>query len=297
MLYENSLSSSANSHLSAYYLLVQKALRSLPELQVIKLLVHDTRFITLINHCTFPSLRHFESYLKLSNPLIKFLNRHPSISYLQVSPYEDTSVLSDDVFQTLTLPKLQYFAGNGQSVPAIGDASILRAAIVSWDAVDTAPDVAIKALERSSFDTLTLLSCTRRGWNLDLIQIISNHLPDVLSLHISNVLLVDSHPTEVSPWSFSIIPELNNSIFQFHQSYLQAIRIVLRNFTRLRILRINCIDYWQMGDVKCQLDKDFSTVTEWGESCASLVEIALPRELSSVLLFTLNTSLIDIFFG
>jgi hypothetical protein len=170
----------------------------LPELQIIKLLVHDTHFISLINHCTFPSLRHFESYLKLSNPLVKFLNRHPNISYLQVSPYEDTSVLSDGIFQTLSLPKLQYFAGNGQSVPAIGDSSILRAAIVSWDAVDAAPDVAIKALERSSFDTLTLLSCTRRGWNLDLIQIISNHLPDILSLHISNVLLVDSHPTEVS---------------------------------------------------------------------------------------------------
>lgn len=210
----NSLSSSANSHLSAYYLLVQKALRSLPELQIIKLLVHDTHFITFIKHCTFPSLRHFESYLKLSNSLIKFLNRHPNITYLQVSPYEDTSVLSDDIFQTLSLPKLQYFAGNGQSVPAIGDASILRAAIVSWDAVDTAPDVAIKALERSSFDTLTLLSCTRRGWNLDLIQIISNHLPDILSLHISNVLLVDTDPSEVSRGFFGgEISRTHSSIF------------------------------------------------------------------------------------
>src|SRR5882762_850866 len=54
-----------SSHPSGYYLLVQKALRSLPELQVIKLLqvVHDrdTHFITLISQCTFPSLRHFES--------------------------------------------------------------------------------------------------------------------------------------------------------------------------------------------------------------------------------------------
>jgi hypothetical protein len=189
---------STYSLLSAYYLLVQKVLRSLSELQTIKLLVHDAHYITLIDQCTFPSLRHFESFLKMSNPLINFLNRHPSISYLQVSPHEDTSMLSDDLFQTLSLPKLQYFAGNGQSVPAIGNASILRAAIISWDAVDTPPDIVIKALERSSFDTLTLLSCRRRGWNLDLIQIISIHLPDILSLLISNVLLVDSHPTEVS---------------------------------------------------------------------------------------------------
>ena len=277
----NSLSSSANSHLSAYYLLIQKALHSLPEIQVIKLHVHDNHFITLFSPCTFPSLRHFESYLKLSNPLIKFLNRHPSISYLQVSPYEDTSVLSDSdvTFQNLSLPKLQYFAGNALSVPAISDASILRAAIVSWDAVNASPDVAIKALERSSFDSLTLLSCTRRGWNLDLIQIISNHLPDILSLHISNVLLVDSHPTEVSHGLFDSESFIQNSrVLRFRQSYLQAIRIVLRNFTRLRILRINCIDFWQMGDVKCLLDKDFTTVTEWGESCQSLVEITLPRE-------------------
>ena len=194
----NRIGSSANSHLSAYYLLIQKALSVLHELQVIKLLVHDAHYITVVNHCTFPSLRHFECLLKLSNPLIKFLNRHPSLSYLQVSQHEDTSVLSDDIFPTLSLPKLQYFAGNGQSVSAISDVSTLRAAIVSWDAVDTAPDLAIKALERSSFDTLTLLSCRRRGWNLDLIQIISDHLPDILSLHISNVLLVDSNPTEVS---------------------------------------------------------------------------------------------------
>ena len=88
---------------------------------------------------------------------------------------------------------------------------------------------------------------------------------------------------------------------RFRQSYLQAIRVVLRNFTRLRILRINCIDYWQMGDVKCQLDKDFATVTEWGESCPSLVEVTLPREPSFVLLLpNWNTfffyQLIDVLF-
>lgn len=35
-----------------------------------------------------------------------------------------------------------------------------------------------------------------------------------------------------------------------------------------------------MSDIKCQLDKDFTTVTEWGESCPSLAEITLPREHS-----------------
>lgn len=291
----NSAGSSATSHLSAYYLLLQKALRSLHELQNVKLLVHDAHYITLISQCIFPSLRHFECYLKLSNPLIKFLNRHPRISYLQVSHYEDTSVLFDATFPTLILPKLQYFVGNGQSVPAISEFSALRAAIVNWDVVDTAPDIAIKALERSSFDTLTLLSCKRRGWNLDLIQIISNHLPDILSLHISNVLLVDSNPTEVS-YTFGVL-ELSKADgwIRFHQPYLQAIRKTLRNFTRLRTLRINCIDVWQMSNIKCQLDKDFTTVTEWGESCPSLLEISLPRECRRLLwiILTINQLWLD----
>lgn len=214
----------------------------MPDLQVLKLLVHDAHYITLVNQCTFPSLRHFESYLKLSNPLIKFLNRHPGITYLQVSPHEDTYALPDDIFQTLSLPKLQYFAGNGQSVPALSNISTLRAAIISWDAVDTAPDVAIKALERSSFDTLTLLSCRRRGWNLDLIQIISNHLPDILSLHISNVLLVDSNPTDVSHviWVMELLEltlDFDYSISLTSKQYATSF-IVLLVFKYLRLIAL-----------------------------------------------------------
>jgi hypothetical protein len=77
---------------------------------------------------------------------------------LRVSPHEDTSIWSDDIFQTLSFPKLQYFDGNGQSVPAIGDASILRAAIVSWDAVDAPPDVAIKTLGDHDIRSLFLIT-------------------------------------------------------------------------------------------------------------------------------------------
>jgi hypothetical protein len=48
-----------------------------------------------------------------------------------------------------------------------------------------------------------------------------------------------------------------------------------------------------MGDVKCQLDKDFTTVTEWGESCPSLVEITLPRECHRRLILLLLEYFID----
>ena len=63
--------------------------------------------------------------------------------------------------------------------------------------MDTDPDLAFAALQHSR-DTLGVVSCRRRGWNLDLIEAISLRLPEVISLHISNVLLVDSSPTDVS---------------------------------------------------------------------------------------------------
>lgn len=190
---------SAKAPLASYYTLIRKALASLSEVTTIRLLVHDPQYITFLNHCSYPSLRHFECYLTLSDDLIHFLNRHPRITYLQVSPHENTAASPEDQLQlpTVRLPNLQYFAGNGQSVPFLGTNSTLRAAIVSWDVVDTAPEVAISMLERSSRETLGLLSVRRRGWNLDLIEIISTSLPRLLSLHISNVLMVDSLPTEV----------------------------------------------------------------------------------------------------
>ncbi|KAF8964506.1 hypothetical protein BDZ97DRAFT_1815441 [Flammula alnicola] len=239
-------SSSSNSLLSAYYSRIKKALLALSGLYTLKLLVHDPYFVNLLNHCMFPTLRQFECYLTPSTLLIEFLNRHPRINYLQVSPHENTSELSEDdnKLPALELPRLQYFAGNVQSLQFLGTACTLRAAIISWNAMDTNPDLAFSALQRSSRDTISI------------------RLPDVLSLHISNVLLVDANPTE---------------------TYLQAIRAFLPRFTQLQRLKINCIDYWEMGDISCQIDQDFSTVTEWGDACPSLIEITLPRKLVSLL--------------
>lgn len=34
-----------------------------------------------------------------------------------------------------------------------------------------------------------------------------------------------------------------------------------------------------MGNISSHIERDFATVTEWGDACPSLVEITLPREL------------------
>lgn len=194
-------STSSNSLLSAYYSIIKKALSVLSGLHTLKLLVHDPYFVTLLNRRMFPALHQFECYLKPSAELIFFLNHHRKITYLQVSPEENTSepIDSDSVLPEIELPCLQYFAGNVQSVPCLGPACALRAAIISWNVMDTDPDLAFSALQHTSNTTLALVSCRRRGWNIDLIDKLSQRLPDILSLHISNVLLVDSNSTPVSP--------------------------------------------------------------------------------------------------
>ncbi|KAF9477266.1 hypothetical protein BDN70DRAFT_862077 [Pholiota conissans] len=252
-------STSSNTLLAAYYSVIKGALLALTGLHTLKLLVHDPYFVTLLKNRIFPALRQFECYLTPSIALIGFLNSHPKVNYLQLSPNENTSgefLDEDNKLPPVELPRLQYFAGNAQSIPCLGTSSTLRAAIISWNIMDTDPDLPLSALQRSSHATLSLLSCRRRGWNLDLIEMISNHLPDIHSLHISNVLLVDGHPTE---------------------HYLQTIRSILQRFTQLHRFKIHCIDYWEMGNIACRLDEDFTTVTCWGDACPSLTEISLPH--------------------
>ncbi|PPQ85896.1 hypothetical protein CVT25_015835 [Psilocybe cyanescens] len=248
--------------LASYYSIIKKALQSLNNLHTLKLLVNDPYFVTLLSRCNFSRLRHFECYLTPSTPLIEFLNRHSRIYYLQVSPNENTTEsLPDDgsgsnTLPALELPRLQYFSGNVQNVSFLGTTNTLRAAILSWNAMETDPDMAFQALQRSCCDSLNLLSCRRRGWNQDLIESISIRLPDLVSLLISNVLLVDEPLSE---------------------DYLQAIKAYLPRFTQLQRLHIVCIDYFEMGDISSPIDKELSIVTTWGAACPSLAEISLPH--------------------
>jgi len=201
-------SSATNSLLASYYTLIRKALSSIPDIHTLRLLVHDPYFVSLLNPSSFRSLRHFECLLTPSTPLIDFLNRHPKLEYLQISPHEDTSETAEAatvILPPLNLPLLQYFSGNAQHASSLCCSTRLRAAFLSWNAIDTDPELIFTSLGRSSRDNLCLLSCRRRGWNLDLLEAASIHLPDLTSLHISNVLLVDSSPTEVCLGSNVII--------------------------------------------------------------------------------------------
>lgn len=140
---------SSNSFSAAYYSVIRDALRELTGLHTLKLLVHDPFFVTLLKHLIYPALRQFECYLTPSTPLVKFLNHHTKINYLQVSPNENTSDGASEENNTLPfveLPRLQYFAGNAQSVPCLGAASTLRSAIISWNVIDTNPDQPFSAL-------------------------------------------------------------------------------------------------------------------------------------------------------
>ena len=119
------------------------------------------------------------------------------MNYLEVSPHEDITSSVKPILPPLYLPELEYFAGNGEYLSAMSATISLRAAFLSWGAVDSSPEAAIAVLERHSGDSLNVITCRRRGWNLDLIDMISTRLPYIYSLQIANILVVDSYPTEV----------------------------------------------------------------------------------------------------
>ncbi|RDB16578.1 hypothetical protein Hypma_002742 [Hypsizygus marmoreus] len=247
-------------YFSSFYALIGKALQNLSQLHELKLMVSDPAYIRTLNRAHFPFLRHFECYLALTDSLILFLNRHPTINYLQIAPTEafvQTSVVdSSRPPLQVVLPKLQYFIGNSECISALVPDASLRAAFIFWEAAYSTPQDTIRSLEHSSGDTINLVSCRRRGWNLDLIDLISISLPNIYVLIITNLLVVDVRPSE---------------------AYLNAVKNMLSRFSMLRNLHLHCIDTWNMNDVKCNMDEDFATVTAWGSACPSLLECILPH--------------------
>lgn len=244
-------------YFSSFYAVIRRAIRCLSSLQHLRLMVFDPAYIQTLDHLTLPSLHHFECYLTLTDSLISFLNRHPTISYLQIAPTEAFALPSlAGPPPRILLPQLQYFSGNSQCISALACDTALRAAFIFWDAVDASPQDAITALERTSSDGMNVLSCRRRGWNLDLLDLISIWLPNIYTLSLTNLLVVDTHPST---------------------AFLDAVKAFLPRFTMLRRLHINCVDVWKMGDVQCRMDDDFVTVTSWGAVCPSLMECTLPH--------------------
>lgn len=244
-------------YFASFYSTLRSALERLSHLQELKLMVLDPSYIYLLNNAYFHSLRHFECYLALTDSLMLFLNRHPTIIYLQIAPNEALSPSSiGNVLPRVFLPKLQYFVGNSDCVSVLVPDASLRAAFIFWEAVDGAPQDAIRSLEHSSGDTINLVSCRRRGWNLDLIDTISVWLPNIYVLIITNILVVDSRPSE---------------------TYLNAITRLLPRFSMLCHLHLHCVDTEKLSDVKNNLDEDFATVTTWGVACPSLAECILPH--------------------
>jgi hypothetical protein len=74
----------------------------------------------------------------------------------------------------------------------------LHAAFVAWNAIDQQPQLAIQPLQfMQAGANLRLLSCQRRGWNLDLFDLVSACLPDIYVFNLANLLVVDSRPTKV----------------------------------------------------------------------------------------------------
>jgi hypothetical protein len=260
----------------------------------LELLFHDLNFLHILTTCTFPRLRHFQCYLPYSKALASFLNRHKDINYLQLYPSDNASARDAiDHPPKVVLPKLEYLLGSDDCVSALAQGASLRAAFIEWTPVNQAVHECIAALQRSSADSLRVLSCHREGWNLDLLDAISSALPDILVLSITNVLAVDVVPNYVCTQRSSLSHSYPFLTFLlFLQSTLETMGTYLTRFTALRRLIIHSVDPWDFGRPPCWMDRDFARVRTWGMQCPSLVECTLPRTYTLFLPFQSRSSYI-----
>jgi len=257
-------------YLASFYSNLKNALLNLPNLQNLRLLVSDphltrTLFCSATGTFRFPSLRHFETYLPLTSPLLRFIERHPKLTYLEVSQYENFSLdenltkCSDcsRIPRKPALLNLRHYVGNSVYLPLLASISPLplRSAHLTWSAVHECR-ASITSLAQASSNTLNVLTCRRRGWNVDLIEYVASQLSDVYMLHVINVLVMDAALSE---------------------DFQHGIARHLARFRRLQRLKITHEMGWRPSAVRFDLDREFAVVTEWGAACPSLVIITLPH--------------------
>jgi len=254
--FEISYTPSSLPSCSSFYSLIGKALQEMTNVHDLVLLVADSNYISVLTRCSLARLHHFECCLSLDDTMVSFLNRHLQIRYLQLGAHEKVPHPRHPI---VTLPKLEYFIGNSSCVAPLIHRASLRAAFITWDAVGEPTEESIAALERSSTETLNVLSCRRHGWNIDLLDRISTHLPHIYALNLTNLFFMDMVPT-------------------LQPGNLQAIGQCLSRFSSLQRLAITCVNVWKPEEQAApQMDHAFETVTAWGDVCPSLVECTVPQ--------------------
>ncbi|KAJ7676853.1 hypothetical protein DFH06DRAFT_976206 [Mycena polygramma] len=241
---------------ASFYTLIGEALQQMANIHDLILLVPDPKYSSVITSCAIPCLHHFECCLSLDDTMVSFLNRHLHIRYLQLGAHEK---IIQPRHPIVTLPKLEYFIGNSSCVAPLIRRASLRAAFITWDTVGEPTEESIAALEQSSTDTLNVLSCRRHGWNIDLLDRISRHLPHIYALSMTNLFYTDVR-------------------LSHHPANLQAIGEYLSRFSSLQRLTITCVNVWKPEEKSTpQMDHAFETVTAWGDVCPSLAECVLPQ--------------------
>ncbi|KAJ7062235.1 hypothetical protein C8F01DRAFT_1136975 [Mycena amicta] len=266
--FEISYAATALRPFKRFYTLIGRTLVRITNVHKLALLVPDPHYAAdavLTPNVTLPRLVHFNSLLSLSDTsVVAFLNRHRRISYLQLNAHSTSGSPPIPHTTHITLPRLEYFSGNSMCVaPVIQGGASLRAAFITWDdgpAPAPEPEIALAALERSCTDTLNFLGCRRQGWNIDLLERISTHLPHIYALSLTN-LFSSSDAAIVQP-----------------PANLDAIGTCLSRFSCLERLVISCVNVWYPWEEGVlQMDEAFDTVTSWGAVCPSLVECTLPQ--------------------
>ncbi|KAJ3575011.1 hypothetical protein NP233_g1375 [Leucocoprinus birnbaumii] len=273
----NPTSATYTPYFSSFYRTFGKALSKLTNLREFSLLVRDPALMSaLLSSASaalrFPSLQRFETYLPLDHHLLSFIERHPKLNYLEVSHHENLVleppssnfhggvIPAPRILPTLT--RLHHFVGNSVYLEKLAPAYPLplRSVYVIWNATQQCQGP-ILSLATAASDTLNFLSCRRRGWNRDLIGLITMHLPDIYALHVHNVLVVDA---------------------QLPEGYQEEISSYLSRCRNLQRLKLTREVQWCPNGIQYDLDLELSIVTDWGVACPSLLVIILPHSFIHV---------------
>jgi hypothetical protein len=162
------------------------AITSLPNLTTLKLDCLDVELYGIIANVTFPRLMDFTCVLLPEFPLPAFLNHHGlTLECLKFIPYLEPSNLHTNQ-PGIYLPRLKYFVGSASDLyTVIPGTTCFKEAIIIFRTSRFDVENFVATLHKHCADSLRSLACSyREPWDLNLIEGLSEQLPDLEKLDI-----------------------------------------------------------------------------------------------------------------
>ncbi|KIM72193.1 hypothetical protein PILCRDRAFT_16366 [Piloderma croceum F 1598] len=227
-----------------FYQAIYAAITSLPNLITFELDFLDAELYNVIANVIFPRLMNFACVLVLDFSLPAFLNHHgltlERLTFMPTPYWEPRDLYPNR--PKIYLPHLKYFMGSVSDFYTVipGTICLEHATILSFSRISRIDmENLVATLRKHCVDSLRSLACSHREpWSLNLIEGLSQHLPNLESLDIHH----------------------GQSEGLLDKATLQAIALSLLKFKALKSLTINGKD---VSDIRANDDSTFPPLYEW----------------------------------